>query len=301
MDAAIGVSYEEWVAEVIRLATAGGAGGVDYSADEVSEVLGGGWQSVYESGEETAEAASAMRALLDDLRRDKARLERRQAAGDSWPTYEEWVEQLRMIVTSAEDEGGRYTGAEFDGVLGEGWQNVYGRAETPEEAAEAVMGFIRAGRRAAEPRQRGRELSAAWACRQLGITPRCLRRLTADTMLLWAHAGTRTKGMPPGAYAGVMEAEIKLDGDGSYSYGATDTLTEGDHAFTFGNFMLEGTKVVLLLERGATSGDGTKAFALLARVIRQINEDPLVSGGNSVSALWCVQPGLAAAGGGVVA
>lgn len=299
MGAAVGVSYEEWVAEVIRLATAGGAGGVDYSDEEVSEVLGGGWQSVYESGEETTEAASAMRALLDDLRRDKARLERRQAAGDSWPTYERWVEQLRVIVTSSEDEDGRYTDAEFDGVLGAGWQNVYERAETPEEAAEAVMGFIRAGRRAARPRLRGRVLSAAWACTQLGITPRCLRRLTADTMLLWAHSGTRTKDMTPGTYAGVMEAEIRLDGDGSYSYGATDTLTEGEHAFTFGNFVLEGSKLVLLLERGATAGDGTKAFALLARVIRQINESPLVSGGNPVSALWCTQPGVVATGEGV--
>ncbi|MFL6284538.1 MAG: hypothetical protein ACJ74Q_15440 [Pyrinomonadaceae bacterium] len=286
-----GRSYDEWVAEVVRLATAGGAGGVEFSPEEVSEVLGGGWQDVYASGEEEREAASLMRTLLDELRGHKARPERRRSAGDSWPTYGEWVAELRRIVTSAEGDDCNFTDAELDRALGGGWQDVYERAETAAEAAEAAMGFIRAARGMERPAARGRELSAAWACKQLGIHRKELERLDGDTLLLWAHADSADRDSPVEESHRVMKAEISRDRD-VFTYGATDTLSADGHSFTFGSFVLEGSKLILLVPRPVEAGGGEKSFALLARVVRRINENPMESEGRAVSALWCLKPGL---------
>lgn len=138
----------------------------------------------------------------------------------------------------------------------------------------------------APAKERGRGFPLDWFLRQVGLTKRQLLRLDETTMLLWAHS----------ACAGdhVMKASIIRSGPESFSFSAVDTVSADGQAFTFGDFIVEGQRAVLLREANWEAGGECGAFALLARVVRAVNESPLDQDGRAVSAYFCYQPGEAA-------
>lgn len=61
-------------------------------------------------------------------------------------TYAEWIAQVKHFVLHTTYDDVPFTEQEIDEALGDGWQDVFQRGETVDEAAIALCGFINAGR-----------------------------------------------------------------------------------------------------------------------------------------------------------
>jgi hypothetical protein len=109
---------------------------------------------------------------------------------------------------------------------------------------------------------------------ELGFKKSQLNKLNNDREIVWDHAGI------PGNDVNVMRAAIEKRSSGEFYFSAVDTISPECHVLTFGHFIIERNRLILLKDEPDQTASATnRCWISFCEIIRKIRKSPLVVDG----------------------